>query len=213
MSGLINILMVEDHALVRMGISHFICGVFGKVNFVEAEDIQTALALLRKQSFNLILLDMDLPDGTGLDLMPEIKNLHPKTPVLFLTGIVDEDLAMRVMRAGAAGYVDKGSKPEELRKAVTVALQGGRYISGKMAASMALHSVEPGSQSPEELLSDREYQVLRLIGSGKTVTEIGESLSLSVKTVSTYRARLLEKLNLHNTAELVRYALKKGLAK
>jgi DNA-binding NarL/FixJ family response regulator len=160
-----------------------------------------------------MLLDIDLPDRSGLDILCDVRNARPKMPVLFVSGSLEEEFVLRAMRGGACGFVEKTTTPDELRKALTTAIAGGRYISPGMSGKLAFHSLDEADQSPSELLSDREFEVLRHLGAGKTVTEVAITLSLSVKTVSTYRARLLEKLNLHSTADLVRYALKKGLVK
>jgi DNA-binding NarL/FixJ family response regulator len=160
-----------------------------------------------------MLLDVDLPDRSGLDILADVKRARPKMPVLFVSGGVEEEFALRAMRGGACGFVEKTSPPDELRKALTTAIAGGRYISSGMSSKLAFHALDEAAQSPADLLSDREFQVLRQLGAGRTATEVAKTLSLSVKTVSTYRARLLEKLNLHSTADLVRYALKKGLVK
>jgi len=206
-----QILIVDDHALTRMGVVQFIQHVLGGAKVTEAETAQAALNLVRKQSFDLMFLDIDLPDRSGLDILADVKLLRPKMPVVFLSGMVDYAFASQAMRGGASGYVEKGCPPEELRKALTQVLGGGRYISGPMAEQLALQVTQPGQARPEETLSSREFQVLRQLGAGKTITEIGANLCLSVKTVSTYRSRLLEKLNLKSTNELVRYAVKQKL--
>ncbi|MEI7729429.1 MAG: response regulator transcription factor [Verrucomicrobiota bacterium] len=208
-----QVLIVDDHALIRIGLGQFVRQTFGVVNVVEAETAQAAMVWVRKQSWDLILLDIDLPDRSGMDILDDIKRERPTTPVLFLTGAANVDFAQRVMRSGASGYVEKGGSADELRTAITTVLDGRRYICPRMAEAMALQNVNPSGPPRVEALSDREFQVLRLMGAGKAVSEIGEELSLSVKTVSTYRARLLEKLGLDTTAALVRYAIKNNLVK
>lgn len=208
-----RVLIVDDHVLTRMGMVHFVRHCFGQVEIGEADNAQTALALARETPWDLIILDIDLPDRSGLDILPDLRRARPKTPVLFVTGLVQEDIALHGLKGGACGFVEKGSSPEELKRALNAALNGQRYISGGMRERLAFHAIEPEANSPLDKLSEREFQVLRQLGQGHTLTEIGRNLSLSVKTISTYRQRLLEKLNLRTTADLVRYAVQKGLAK
>jgi DNA-binding NarL/FixJ family response regulator len=208
-----RVLVVDDHVLTRMGMVQFVRHLFNPVEVGEADCALKALELVRQQAWDLMLLDVDLPDRSGLDILGDVKRARPKMPVLFVSGFAEEEFALRAMRGGACGFVEKTTNPEELRKALTTTIAGGRYISGGMSGKLAFHALDEADQSPAELLSDREFQVLRHLGAGKTVSEVAQILSLSVKTVSTYRARLLEKLNLHSTSDLVRYALKKGLVK
>lgn len=208
-----QILIVDDHALMRLALGQFIRQMSGAVNIVEAGTAQSAMERVRQQAWDLILLDIDLPDRSGMDILDDIKRELPATPVLFLTGSANLEFAQRVMRSGAAGYFEKAGTLEELHRAITTILDGRRYICASTAEGMALQAVNPTGPPLVESLSDREFQVLRLMGAGKTVSEIGKELSLSVKTVSTYRIRLLEKLGLDTTAALVRYAIKNGLVK
>ncbi|WCJ57966.1 response regulator transcription factor [Fontisphaera persica] len=208
-----RVLIVDDHVLTRLGMVHFVRHCFGQVEIGEADNAQTALQLARETAWDLIILDIDLPDRSGLDILPDLRRARPKTPILFVTGLVQEDVALHGLKGGACGFVEKGSSPEELKRALTAALNGQRYISGGMRERLAFHAIEPEESSPLDKLSEREFQVLRQLGQGHTLTEIGHNLSLSVKTISTYRQRLLEKLNLRTTADLVRYAVQKGLVK
>jgi DNA-binding NarL/FixJ family response regulator len=208
-----RILIVDDHVLTRMGMAQFVRHTLGDVLVAEAQDVKGAVAMIEQHPWEMFLLDIDLPDGSGLDILEQIRARYPGAPVLFVSGMIDEEFAIRAMRGGASGFVEKGSAPDELRTAIHTVLEGGRYISSKMAGRLALMSLDPAAQSPSEVLSDREFQVLRHITLGKTVSEIAQELGLSVKTVSTYRARLLEKLKLGSTTELVRYGLRKGLDK
>lgn len=208
-----RVLIVDDYVLTRMGMVQLVRTTFTPVEVEEADCAVKALELVRQRRWDLVLLDIDLPDRSGLDILADLKRAQPQMPILFVSGCADEEFALRAMQGGACGFVEKNAPVDDLRKALTTAIAGGRYISGGMSGKMALHALDEADQPPEELLSDREFQVLRHLGAGKTVSEIAALLSLSVKTVSTYRARLLQKLKLHSTSDLVRYAVKKGWVK
>jgi DNA-binding NarL/FixJ family response regulator len=158
-----------------------------------------------------VLLDIMLPGKSGLDLLKELRAEWPKLPVLVLSGYPEDQFAVRVLKAGAGGYMTKESAPEELAKAIRKVLAGGRYVSPALAEKLALGVKKDPTRLPHETLSDREYEVMSRIASGKTVTEIAEELSLSGKTISTYRTRILEKLSVKNSAEIVLYAVRNGL--
>ncbi len=164
-----------------------------------------------RNEWDVALLDITLPGKSGLDLLKELKAEWPRLPVLVLSGHKEDQFAVRVLKAGAGGYVTKESAPEELAKAVRKVLAGGRYVSPALAEKLALGVNKDLTRTPHETLSDREYDVMSRIASGKTVTEIAEELSLSPKTISTYRARVLEKLGVKNSAEIVQYAIRNGL--
>ena len=204
-------LIVDDHAFLRRGLKGLLADEFHGATFGEASDARQALEHLRKNEWDLALLDINLPGKSGLDLVKELKITWPKLPVLVLSAHPEDQFALRVLKAGAEGYMNKESAPEELVKAVRKILAGGRYVSSALAEKLAMTVGNDPSRSPHETLSDREYEVMCRIASGKTVTEIAGELSLSAKTISTYRARILEKLGLKNSAEIVQYAIRNGL--
>ena len=208
----IRVLIVDDHAVVRRGLMALLSDAFHGAAFGEASDARQALEQLRKQTWDVALLDLALPGKTGLDLLKELKAEWPRLPVLVLSGSHEDQFAVRVLKAGAGGYMTKASAPEELAKAVCKILAGGRYVSPALAEKLALGVNRDFTRMPHETLSDREYEVMSRIASGQTVTEIGDELSLSAKTISTYRRRILEKLDVKNSAEIVQYALRNGLA-
>lgn len=206
-----RILIVDDHPMVRRGIrellesEHLITGVG------EAETPDAALEEIRQRHWDVVLLDLHMPGRAGLDLLTTMRADRPEMPILVVSAHSEDQYAIRVLRAGASGYVSKAAASEVLVHAVKRVAAGGRYISEKMAEQLAREAQDP--VTPHQTLSDREYQVLASIGEGKTVTEIAVALGLSVKTVSTYRTRLMEKLGVRNTAELIRYALDHGLVR
>jgi DNA-binding NarL/FixJ family response regulator len=195
-----NILLVDDHPVVRQGIARVLAEAIPDLRIAEAVGGEEALAHLRSEVCHLILLDLTLRGDSGLTLLRKLRREFPGIPVLIVSMHSVDQFAARALQAGAVGYVTKDSDPEELVRAVRSAIGGGRYVPS---------SVEPpeGEGLAHEALSDREYQVLRMIGAGRTVSEIGTELGLSVKTVSTYRARILEKLQLRTSAELIHYAI------
>jgi len=209
----IRVLIVDDHAIVRRGLTALLSEGFHGATFGEASDARQAVEQLRKKEWDVVLLDitLTLPGKSGLDLLKELKAEWPMLPVLVLSGHPEDQFAVRALKAGAGGYMTKESAPEELAKAVRKILAGGRYVSPALAEKLALGVNKDLTRPPHETLSDREYQVMSRIASGRTVTEIGEELSLSAKTISTYRVRVLEKLGVRNNAEIVRYAIRNGL--
>jgi two-component system invasion response regulator UvrY len=208
---MIRVLIVDDHAIVRRGLRELVSDEFRGAAFGEASDARQALDQLRKKAWDLALIDINLPGKNGLDLLKELKAQWPKLPVLVLSGHPEDQFAVRVLKAGAGGYMTKESAPEELAKAIRKILAGGRYVSPALAEKLALGVRKDLTRTPHETLSDREYEVMSRIALGKTVKEIAEELSLSAKTISTYRARVLEKLDVKNSAEIVQYAIRNGL--
>ena len=208
---MMRILIVDDHAIVRRGLRELLSDEFHGAAFGEASDAQQALEELRKKEWDVALLDIALPGKSGLDLLKELKTEWPKLPVLILSAHPEDQFAVRALKAGAGGYMTKESAPEELAKAIRKILAGGRYVSPALAEKLALGVTKDLTRTPHETLSDREYEVMSRIASGKTVTEIAEELSLSPKTISTYRARVLEKLGLKNSAAIVQYVIRNGL--
>ncbi len=206
-----RVLIADDHAVFRRGLKETLAEAFSRVAFGEAKTAQETLEQVRRQDWDLVILDISMPGKSGLDILDDLKRLRPKLPILLLSMHPEQQFARRALKAGAAGYVTKDSVTEELKQAVKRIVAGGRYVSATLAEKLAV-DLRQGADTPlHELLSDREFQVLRMIASGKTVKEISEELSLSVKTVSTYRARILEKTGMRTNAELIRYALQTQL--
>lgn len=205
-----RVLIADDHAVVRRGLKQILADVWPTVIVGEAEDAHEALRLVRQQGWDAVVLDISMPGKSGIEVLKELKQERPHLPVLVLTSHPVEQYALRVMKAGAAGYMTKESAPEHLIEAVRKVTQGGKYISPQLGEALASH-LSATEKSPHEILSDREYQVFRLIAAGKAVGEIASELSLSDKTISTYRARILQKLGMKTNAELIRYAIRNGL--
>lgn len=204
---------MDDHAVVRRGLRQILADEFQRADFGEARNAQEALARVWKEKWDVVVLDISMPGRSGLEVLRGIKNAKAKVPVLVLSMHPEDQFAMRVLKEGASGYMNKESAPEELVRAVQKLLAGGRYVSPSLAEKMALYLTEDIKGTPHERLSNREFQVMRLIASGKTVREIAEENFLSVKTVRTYRQRILEKMGLKRNAELIRYALEHKLVK
>ncbi len=206
-----RVLIADDHAVFRRGLKETLAEAFSRVTFGEAKTAQETLEQVRRQDWDVVILDISMPGKSGLDILDDLKRLRPKLPILLLSMHPEQQFARRALKAGAAGYLTKDSVPDELKVAVKKIAAGGRYVSATLAEKLAV-DLREGTETPlHELLSDREFQVMRMIASGKTVKEIAENLSLSVKTVSTYRARILEKTGMKSNAELIRYALQSQL--
>jgi len=206
-----RILIADDHAVVRQGLKHILAEAFKRAFFGEAATSQQTLERVWKEPWDIVILDLTMPGRNGLEVLKEIKQAHPTLPVLILSMHPEDQFAVRLLKAGAAGYMTKESAPEALVGAVRKAIAGGRYVSAALAEKLASLLVNDVQVAPHERLSDREFLILRLIASGKSVSIIARELSLSVKTISTYRARLLEKMDLSNNAELVHYAFQNNL--
>lgn len=206
-----KVLIADDHAVFRRGLRETLSEAFSGVTFGEARTAQETLEHVRRQNWDVVVLDISMPGKSGLDILDDLKRLQPRLPVLLLTIHPEHQYARRALKAGAAGYLTKESVPDELKEAIRKIVKGGRYVSATLAEKLALDLREGSDLPVHELLSDREFQVLRMIASGKAVKEIAEELSLSVKTVSTYRARILEKTSMKTNAELIRYALQARL--
>jgi DNA-binding NarL/FixJ family response regulator len=204
----IRILLVDDHPVVRHGIRQILLDGMKDVIIGEASDVPTASARIRSDAWDVIVLDLTMPGASGLDLVKEIRRDRPSLPILVLSMHPAAQFARRVLAAGAAGYLTKDSAATQLVDAIEQ-IRRGRLFLGSQLPSWARSPAV--NVAPHEKLSDREYQVLRMIGSGLTVSEIAASVGLSVKTVSTYRTRLLDKLAMHSNAELMRYAIENGL--
>jgi two-component system invasion response regulator UvrY len=206
-----KILLADDHAVVRRGLRQILADDFKRATFGEARNAQEALDLVWKENWDVVVLDITMPGRSGLEVLREIKKSKPKIPVLVLSMHPENQFAVRVLKRGAAGYMTKESAPEELVGAIKKVLGGGRYVSPSLAEKLATYLATDNQKPAQDLLSDREFQVLRLIASGKIVSEIAKELSLSVKTISTYRTRILEKMGLRNNAELMHYAMQHQL--
>ena len=208
---MIRVLIVDDHAVVRRGLREILADE-RDVEVSETADAHEALRLVSEQSWDLAVLDIDLPGKSGLDLLQDLKRARPRLPVLILSIYPEDQFALRSLRGGASGFLCKDSAPEELMKAVRKILKGERYFSEFVAEKLInLPHAGHTTAHPHEALSKREFQILCLLGAGKSVKEIAAELSLSAPTVSTYRARILEKMELKTTIQLVRYAIKNRL--
>jgi DNA-binding NarL/FixJ family response regulator len=208
---MLRILLADDHAVVRHGVKQILANSFAQATFGEAQNAHEAIELVGKERWDIVVLDLNMPGGHGLEALKQIKHDQPQLPVLILTMYPEDQYAVRAIRAGAAGYLNKESAPEELVNAIRKILHGGEYISTAVADELVLYARNKDDQPLHKLLSDREYQVLCMIASGKELKEISTELALSAKTVSTYRARLLEKMNMRSNAELTYYAIQNGL--
>ena len=207
----IRILIADDHPIVREGYKKILMSQPDMDVTGEAGNGQEVLDLIQKKDFELILLDISMPGRSGLEILKELKSQKPHLPVMILSIYPEEQYAVRAFRDGASGYLTKASTPKELISAIRKVSQGGRYVTEALAEKLTYFLHGDAEKAPHEKLSDREYQVMLLIASGKTVTQIAEELCLSVKTISTYRARILEKMGLRNNAELIRYAVENEL--
>jgi DNA-binding NarL/FixJ family response regulator len=207
----IRVLIADDHAILRSGLKEILVHELKDVVCGEAEDARQVLLQVQSGDWDLVMLDITMPGRSGLDILKDLKAVRPKLPVLVLSMHPEDQYGKRVLKAGASGYMRKESAPDELIKAIRKVLAGGRYVSPALAEKLAVDLSDDVGRPSHETLSDREFEVLRMIASGKTVGHIAEELHLSVTTVSTYRARILEKMDLTTTAELMHYALRNHL--
>lgn len=208
---MIRAIVADDHAVVRRGLRELLSESREVAVIGEAGTARETLEQVRSGKWDVLVLDINLPDGSGLDVLRQVKQEYPQLPVLILTIYAEEQFAVRALRAGAAGYLTKESAPEELVDAIRKVVHGGRYISPALAERLALLADPQAERQPHETLSDREFQVFRTLASGRTVSQVADSLHLSVKTISTYRARVLEKMGLQTNAELTMYAVRNGI--
>jgi len=208
---MIKILIADDHPIVRAGLKQMLAEASDIEVTAEAGDGHELLKLIRKGGIDVVLLDIAMPGLTGLDALKQIKVEHPDLPILVLSMHPEDQYGIRVLKAGAAGYLMKSAAPDQLIGAIRKVYRKGRYVSPSLAEKMAFGLQTGASGLPHEALSDREYQVLCMIASGKAVKEIAAELALSEKTVSTYRARILEKMNMKSNSELTHYAIKLNL--
>jgi DNA-binding NarL/FixJ family response regulator len=207
----IHFMIVDDHAIIRQGLKQILADAFKKSVFGEAENGHEALRKISDQPWDVVLLDISMPGGNGLDVLQQLVDARAGMAVLVLSMHPEDQFAVRVLKGGAAGYVTKNTASEEVVGAVKKVLAGGKYISASLAENLATGLTPSSGKSPHETLSQREAQVLRLIAVGKSAKEIAADLALSVKTVSTYRARILEKMKLKTNADIIRYAMHEKL--
>jgi len=208
---MIRILIADDHAILRRGLIEILMHEAKGALFGEAENANQVLSRVASRDWDLVILDISMPGRSGIDVLAELRRTRPKLPVLVLSMLPEDQYGKRVLKAGASGYMNKDSAPEELLKAIRKILAGGRYVGPVLAEKLALELNEDQRCPPHDALSDREFEVLRMIASGRTVTQIADELHLSVTTISTYRARILEKMSMTTSAELMHYALQNHL--
>jgi DNA-binding NarL/FixJ family response regulator len=207
----LRVLIVDDHAVVRQGLKHILVEEWAGAVFGEAQNVSELLPLFRKATWDVVLLDINMPGRSGLDVLRDLRQEKPQIPVLVLSGHPEDQYAVRVLRSGASGYLPKETAPDDLIKAIRKVLEGGKYVSASLAEQLAFGLGGDNQKVPHETLSDREYQVMCLLASGRTSTQIAEELMLSVKTISTFRTRVLAKMNMKTNAELTHYAIQNSL--
>ena len=208
---MIKIIVVDDHSVVRKGIIQIIAECADMAVVGEASNGFEAIQVINKVSNDVVLLDVSMPGKNGLEVLKEIIADDSSAQVLMLSMYPEEQYAMRALRSGASGYLTKGSAPDELLAAIRKVANGGKYVTASLAEKLATSFGMDAQRPRHELLSDREFQVMSLIASGKTISEIAAELNLSVKTISTYRTRILEKMGMNNNAEVTHYAIKNDL--
>ena len=208
---MVRVLIADDHAILRRGLREILMRELEAVVCGEAENAQQVLAQVQSQNWDLAIVDITMPGRSGLDVLKDLQRVQPGLPVLVLSMHPEDQYGKRVLKAGASGYMNKESAPEELIKAIRKVLAGGRYVSPTLAEKLAVEWGANAVRPLHESLSDREFEVLRMIALGKTISQIATELHLGITTISTYRARILEKMNMTTTAELMRYALRNGV--
>ena len=202
-----HILIADDHAVVRRGVKEILAEALPGARFSEAANGDEVMSQLAKAPEGLLVLDINMPGRSGLDILRDVKHSYPRLPVIVLSMQPEDQYAMRCLRAGAAAYINKDSAPEELAQAIRRIMDGGRYLSPHLAEKLVAQLDEPIDKSLHDSLSDREHEVMRMIASGVPLTEIADRLHVSVKTVSTYRSRIMLKMQMKSNAELARYAM------
>jgi len=207
----LRILVADDHTIVREGLKQILADTSDMMVVGEAADGNEVLDQVRRAAFDLVLLDIAMPGMSGLEVLKELKSERPDLPVLMLSMYPEEQFAVRTLKAGASGYLTKQSAPDELIAAIRKVCSGGKYVTSSLAENLAVYLETDADRPPHERLSDREYQVMLMIASGKTVSSIADELSLSVKTISTNRSRALRKMGMKTNAEMTYYAIKHGL--
>jgi two-component system invasion response regulator UvrY len=205
-----KILLADDHTILRQGLKQILADGLAGAEFGEASNTQQTIDQLAKKKWDVLVLDINMPGRSGLEVLREARSNYPHLPILVLSSAPEEQMAIRVLKAGAAGYLNKMAAPEELVEALRKLASGGRYISGRLAERLA-GEFSRSNRPAHEQLSDREFQVMRLIAAGQSLKEISTTLSLSAKTISTFRGRILEKLHLKSNVDLAHYARDNGL--
>lgn len=208
---MIRILIADDHAIVRAGLKQFIASDGDMQVTGEASGGDETIELVRNGEFDVVLLDIRMPEGSGIDTLKQLKALRPRLPVLMLSGFAEEQYALNLLRAGAAGYISKEAAPTELVKAIRTVVMGRKYVSPELAQILATGVTGETDKPLHAQLSQREFQIFCKLAAGESVSSIADELLISVKTVSTYRTRVLEKMNLKSNADLTYYAIKNGL--
>lgn len=208
---MLKVLIAEDFPLFRRGIKDLLSGSLGSLTVGECTNAHDLLELVRHKKWDVLILDIGMPGTTGAEALMQVKKERPSLPVIILSMHPEDQYAVRMFKAGADAYLTKASAPEELVKAIKKVVAGGQYVNQSLGEKLVRLVHQPADRMPHELLSDREYEVMRFLASGKTVSEIAEFMRLGATTISTYRARILDKLHLKNNAELMRYAVQHGL--
>jgi DNA-binding NarL/FixJ family response regulator len=206
-----KILIADDHSVVRKGLILILAEAYPHAKIEEVGDAVDLLKKVSKEVWTVIITDITMPGRSGIEIIKEIKDLQPKTPVLVLSVHAAEEYAVRAIKAGAAGYLTKESAPEELVKALESLLRGKRYLTSEIAELLADSYGDNFDKAPHENLSNREFEVMKLLAAGKSISEMAETLSLSVNTISTYRARILEKMHMHTNTDIIKYAIQHNL--
>jgi two-component system invasion response regulator UvrY len=206
-----QIMIADDHAVVRRGLKEILADALPAAVFCEAGNGDEVLNMLGKSSVAMLVLDISMPGRSGVDVLRDVKRTYPRLPVIILSCYPEDQYAVRCLRAGAAAYINKDSAPEELAIAIKKILSGGRYVSASLAEKLIANLDGPVDKQLHELLSDREHEVMKMIAAGVSLTDIGEKLHVSVKTISSYRARIMEKMQMKSNADLTRYAMTHSL--
>ena len=206
-----KILIADDHPAMRDGVKQILNNQFSEIEFGEASNAAEVLRKIKEKKWDVLILDMDMPGRNGLEVLKQLKDESSTIPVLMFSMYPEEQIAVRAFKAGASGYLSKDTVGAELANAIHLILSGRKYITPTLAEQLAMQLQNPENKAPHELLSDREYQTLMFMAKGKTASEIADELSLSVATISTFRARILEKMGMKTNAELVSYAIRNNL--
>lgn len=206
-----HILIADDHPAIRNGVKLILKNEFSQVEFGEASCGIEVFKILKEKKWDILILDMDMPGRNGLDVLKQLKDEKSPVPVLMFSMHPEEQVAVRALRSGASGYLSKDAASDELAKAISLILSGRKYITASLAQQLAMQLENPSDKAPHELLSDREYQTLLFLAKGRTISEIADEFSLSAPTISSFRARILEKMGMKTTAEAVSYAIRNNL--
>ncbi|MBK8944135.1 MAG: response regulator transcription factor [Ignavibacteriae bacterium] len=206
-----KILIADDHAVVREGLKQIVSQIDEIASITEAENGTQVVDLALKNKYDLLLLDISMPGKSGFEILSYLKQIKPELPILIISVHPENQYAKRVLKAGASGYISKFASPDELKHAILTSIKGGKYISSELAQELAMGLIKNRSDNPTEILSNREFEVMRLIACGKTVSEIADEICLSIKTISTYRSRILAKMNFKNNAEITKYCIMNSL--